>query len=147
MEATKKTVDGRMYVSGHEDIFDVVDVDLFSVIALNMMVVKLETKLDGETSFADVARTGVSSSGLSHDESFGVVDLDLNLNESINLNVSQIETQSELHVSEEPDVGRTKEPLVAKVRTQETLMEEVRTKEHTMEDVVLEDYMSFGEDV
>ncbi|GJS07303.1 hypothetical protein Tco_0364099, partial [Tanacetum coccineum] len=56
-----------------------------------------ETELDGEAGFADVARSGVDSSGLSHDESFGVDDLDLNLNEPVNLNVSQ-------PVSEEPDV-------------------------------------------
>ncbi|GJX63022.1 hypothetical protein Tco_0295922 [Tanacetum coccineum] len=49
-----------------------------------------ETKLDGDAGFADVAESGVDSSGLSHDESFGVddLDLDLNLNEPINLNVS-----------------------------------------------------------
>nr|GEV91649.1 transposase, MuDR, MULE transposase domain protein [Tanacetum cinerariifolium] len=111
-----------MYVSGHEDIFDVVDVDLFSVIALNTMVIDdvmrqlsfEETKLDGETGFADVARTGVSSSRLSLDESF--------------------------------DVGRTKEPLVAKFRTQETFVEEVRTKERIMKDVVLEDYFVYDDE-
>ncbi|GJX53676.1 hypothetical protein Tco_0282045 [Tanacetum coccineum] len=32
---------GRMYVNGHVDIFDMVDIDLFTVIALNIMVVKL----------------------------------------------------------------------------------------------------------
>nr|GEV53719.1 hypothetical protein [Tanacetum cinerariifolium] len=32
---------GRMYVSGHVDIFDMLDIDLFTVIALNMMVLKL----------------------------------------------------------------------------------------------------------
>ncbi|GKC05467.1 hypothetical protein Tco_0997077 [Tanacetum coccineum] len=63
-----------------------------------------ETELDGEAGFADVARSVVDSLGLSHDESFRVDDLDLNLNEPVNLNVSQVETQSELPVSEEPDV-------------------------------------------
>ncbi|GJV01249.1 hypothetical protein Tco_1334818 [Tanacetum coccineum] len=33
---------GRVYVNGHVDIFDMVDIDLFTVVALNMMVVKLE---------------------------------------------------------------------------------------------------------
>ncbi|GJR22317.1 hypothetical protein Tco_0970844 [Tanacetum coccineum] len=222
-----------MYVSGHEDIFDMFDIDLFSVVALNMMVVKLgytdkpdplfynylrpltslderlyalaceedvcclativrsfklikvyiehgvtaldsyirpprfratieditdepgsifndinlsfvsqqatashviddvmrqlsfeETKLDGEACFADVVRSGVESSGLSHDESFGVDDLDLNLNEPVNLNVSQIETQYEIHLYEEPYVGRTEEPIVAEVRTREPFVEE-----------------------
>nr|GEY11461.1 hypothetical protein [Tanacetum cinerariifolium] len=138
-----------MYVNGHVDIFDMVDIDLFTVVALNMMVVQLgytneseplfynylrpltsldeglyalaceedvrclatlvrsfkliksqfsdinlsfvsqqaspsqvievmrqlsfeETKLDEEAGFGDVARSGVESSGLSHDESFGV---------------------------------------------------------------------------
>ncbi|GKB38727.1 shikimate O-hydroxycinnamoyltransferase, partial [Tanacetum coccineum] len=83
-----------------------------------------ETKLDGEACFADVVRSGVERSGLSHDESFGVDDLDLNLNEHVNLNVSQIKTQSEIHVSEEPYVGRTEEPIVAEVRTQEPFVEE-----------------------
>ncbi|GKA17138.1 hypothetical protein Tco_0696975 [Tanacetum coccineum] len=54
-------------------------------------------------------------------------DLDLNLNEPVNLNVSQIETQSELHVSEEPDVGRSQEPIVEEVRTQEPIVEDVIT--------------------
>ncbi|GJU66272.1 hypothetical protein Tco_1252531 [Tanacetum coccineum] len=76
-----------------------------------------ETKLDGEACFADVARSGVESSGLSHDESFRVEDLDLNLNEPVNLNASQIETQYELIVFEEPDVGRTQEPIVVEVKT------------------------------
>ncbi|GJU69589.1 hypothetical protein Tco_1255848, partial [Tanacetum coccineum] len=83
-----------------------------------------ETKLDGETGFADVAESGVESFGLSHDESFGVDDLDLNLNEPVKLNVSQIKTQPELLVYEEPDVGKTQEPIVAKVRTQKPIVEE-----------------------
>ncbi|GJV33022.1 putative ribonuclease H-like domain-containing protein [Tanacetum coccineum] len=115
-----------------------------------------ETKLDGEAGFIDVARSGMESSGLSHDESFGVDDLDLNLNETVNLNVSQIETQSKLPVSEEPAISRTQEPIVAEVSIQEPIVaevstqvpivEEVRTQEFTMEDVVLEDYVSSGED-
>nr|GEX34456.1 hypothetical protein [Tanacetum cinerariifolium] len=188
---------GRMYVSGRVDIVDMVDIDLFTVVALNMIVLKLgytgesepmfynylrpltsldvglyalaceedvrclatlvrsfklieepvcdsvtprslpqhdsstpltashviddvmrqlsfdETKLDGEAGFADVARSGADSSGLSHDESFGVDDLDLNLNEPVNLNVSQVEIQYELPVFEEPDVGPTQEPILA----------------------------------
>ncbi|GJV63208.1 hypothetical protein Tco_1474036 [Tanacetum coccineum] len=114
-----------------------------------------ETKLDGEAGFADVAGSGVDSSGLSHDESFGVDDLDLNLNEEpgVNLNVSQVETQSELPVSEEPNVGRTQEPILAEVSIQEPIVAEVSTQEPIMtedfivEDVVLEDYMSSREDV
>ncbi|GKG39521.1 hypothetical protein Tco_0463666, partial [Tanacetum coccineum] len=59
------------------------------------------------------------------------------------LNVSQVETQYELPVSEEPDVGRTQEPILAEV----PIIEEVRTQEFSVEDVVLEDYVSSGEDV
>nr|GEU50190.1 reverse transcriptase domain-containing protein [Tanacetum cinerariifolium] len=126
-----------------------------------------ETELDGEVGFADVAESGMNSSGSSHDESFGVDDLDLNLNKHVNLNVSQVETQSELPVCEELDVGRTQEPMlvevstqepivaevstqkpiVAKVSTQVPVVEEVGTQEFSVEDVVLEDYVSFGEDV
>ncbi|GJS26793.1 hypothetical protein Tco_0487413 [Tanacetum coccineum] len=64
-----------------------------------------ETELDEEAGFADVVRSGVESSGLSHDVSFGVDDLDLNLNEPVNLNVSQIKTQSELPVYEDRMLG------------------------------------------
>ncbi|GKC96500.1 hypothetical protein Tco_1161942 [Tanacetum coccineum] len=125
-----------------------------------------ETELDGEAGFADVAGVGVDSSGLSHDASFGVDDMDLNLNEPVNLNVSQVETQSELPVSEEPDVGPTQEPILAEVSTQEPIVaevstqepivaevsteapivEEVGTQEFSVEDVVIEDYVSSGED-
>ncbi|GKB01858.1 hypothetical protein Tco_0829902, partial [Tanacetum coccineum] len=90
-----------------------------------------ETKLDGETGFADVTGSGVDSSGL-------------------------IETQSELPVSEEPDVGPTQEPIFAEVSTQEPIVvevsakvpivEEVGTQEFSVEDVVIEDYISSGED-
>ncbi|GJU98291.1 hypothetical protein Tco_1327562 [Tanacetum coccineum] len=66
----------------------------------------------------------VISSGLSHDESFGVDDFDLNLNKPVNLNVSQIETQSELPIFKEPYVGRTQEPILAKVSTQEPIVAE-----------------------
>ncbi|GJW47535.1 heat stress transcription factor B-4-like protein [Tanacetum coccineum] len=100
------------------------------------------TELDGEAGFADVAGSGVDSSGLSHDESFGVNNLDLNLNEPVNLNVFQVETQSKLPLSEEPDVGRTHKPILSEVSTQEPIM----TEEFSVEDVVLEDYVSFGED-
>ncbi|GKB19736.1 hypothetical protein Tco_0853659 [Tanacetum coccineum] len=59
-----------------------------------------------EAGFADVAGSGMDSSGLSHDESFRVDDLDLNLNEG------------------EPDVGRTQEPILAEVSTQEPIVAE-----------------------
>ncbi|GJV08868.1 ribonuclease H-like domain-containing protein [Tanacetum coccineum] len=89
-----------------------------------------ETELDEEAGFVDVTGSGVDSSRLSHDESFGVDDLDLNLNEEpdVNLNVSQVETQSELPVSEEPDVGRSQEPILAEVSTQEPIVAEVSTE-------------------
>ncbi|GJU81283.1 hypothetical protein Tco_1283648 [Tanacetum coccineum] len=47
-----------------------------------------ETELDGEAGFDDVAKSGIDSFGLSHDESFRVHDLDLNLNEPVDLNNS-----------------------------------------------------------
>ncbi|GJT42296.1 hypothetical protein Tco_0951011 [Tanacetum coccineum] len=77
-----------------------------------------------------------------------------------------VKTQSELPVSEEPDVGPTQEPILAEVSTQEPIVaevstqepivvevsteapfvEEVGTQEFSVEDVVIEDYVSFGED-
>nr|GEW09831.1 transposase, MuDR, MULE transposase domain protein [Tanacetum cinerariifolium] len=72
----------------------------------------------------DSSTPSVESSGLIHDESFGVDDFDLNLNEPMDLNVSQIKTQSELPVLKEPNVVRSLEPVVVEVRTQEPIMEE-----------------------
>ncbi|GJW15163.1 chloroplast stem-loop binding protein of 41 kDa b, chloroplastic [Tanacetum coccineum] len=60
-------------------------------------------ELDECPALLDVAGV-VRTVRVSHDESFGVDDLDLNLNEPVNLNVSQVKTQSELPVSEEPDM-------------------------------------------
>ncbi|GJR67418.1 hypothetical protein Tco_0013483 [Tanacetum coccineum] len=125
-----------------------------------------EKELDGEACFADVVWSGVDSSGLIHDESFGFDDLDLKLNEPVNLNVSQVKTQSELPMSEEPDVSRTQEPILAEVSTQEPIVaevstqepivaevsievpivEEVGTQEFSVKDVVIEDYVSSRED-
>nr|GEX69224.1 hypothetical protein [Tanacetum cinerariifolium] len=42
---------GRLYVSGHQDIFDMVGIDLFTVVALNMMVVKLGYTSESEPLF------------------------------------------------------------------------------------------------
>ncbi|GJT87633.1 heat stress transcription factor B-4-like protein [Tanacetum coccineum] len=61
-----------------------------------------ETELDEEAGFADVAGSGVDSSGLIH-----------------------VETQYELLVSEEPDVGPAQEPILVEVSTQEPIMAEI----------------------
>ncbi|GJT02954.1 hypothetical protein Tco_0824123 [Tanacetum coccineum] len=50
-------------------------------------------------------------------------------------------------MSEEPDVGRTQEPIVEDVRTQEPNVQEVRTQEPIVKEVIVEDYVSLGEDV
>ncbi|GKB83676.1 heat stress transcription factor B-4-like protein [Tanacetum coccineum] len=93
-----------------------------------------ETELDGEAGFADLARSGVESSGLSHDESFRVEDLNLNLNEPVS--------------TQKPIVAEvsTQEPIVAEVSTEVPIVKEVGTREFSVEDVVLEDYVSSGED-
>ncbi|GJR32191.1 hypothetical protein Tco_1108423 [Tanacetum coccineum] len=196
-----------MYVSGRVDIFDMVNIDLFTVVALNMMVLKLgytskglyalageenvhclgtlvrsfkliEVYIEhGVTALDSYLRAPLFRAILKEitDEPGSIAanrtekcfdDLDLNLNEPVNLNVSQVETQSELPVSEEPDVGRTQEPILAEVSTQEPIVaevstqepivaevstevpivEEVGTQEFSVEDVVLEDYVSSGED-
>ncbi|GJW55738.1 hypothetical protein Tco_0099823 [Tanacetum coccineum] len=47
---------GRMYVSGRVDIFDMVDIDLFTVVALNMMVLKLGYTGEPEPMFYNYLR-------------------------------------------------------------------------------------------
>ncbi|GKE45438.1 hypothetical protein Tco_1472722, partial [Tanacetum coccineum] len=45
-----------MYVSGRVDIFDMVDIDLFTVVALNMMVLKLGYTGESEPMFYNYLR-------------------------------------------------------------------------------------------
>ncbi|GJU31659.1 hypothetical protein Tco_1175248 [Tanacetum coccineum] len=47
---------GRVYVSGHVGIFDMVYIDLFTVVALNMMVVKLGYTCESEPLFYNYLR-------------------------------------------------------------------------------------------
>ncbi|GJU70379.1 hypothetical protein Tco_1256638 [Tanacetum coccineum] len=65
-----------------------------------------ELELDGEADFTDMARSGVD-----------------------------IKTQSKLPVSEEQDVGRTQEPILAEVSTQEPIVAEVSTQEPIVAEV------------
>ncbi|GJW43543.1 hypothetical protein Tco_0072342 [Tanacetum coccineum] len=96
-----------------------------------------ETKLDGEAGFADVAGSGVDSSGLSHDESFGEPDVG-HTQEPI---LAEVSTQK-------PIVAEviTQEPIVLEVSTEAPIVEEVGTQEFSVEDVVIEDYVNSGED-
>ncbi|GKF54774.1 hypothetical protein Tco_0165114, partial [Tanacetum coccineum] len=106
-----------------------------------------ETKLDGEAGFADVAGSGVDSSGLSHDESFGVNDLDLNLNEEPDVGHTQEPILAKVS-TQEPIVAEviTQEPIVAEVSTEALIVEEVGTQKFSVEDVVIKDYVSSKED-
>nr|GFB65853.1 hypothetical protein [Tanacetum cinerariifolium] len=70
MEALRKKVDGtterliedlesaygRMYLNGHVDISDIVDIDLFIVVALNMMAVQLGYTGESEPLFYNYLR-------------------------------------------------------------------------------------------
>nr|GEY27249.1 reverse transcriptase domain-containing protein [Tanacetum cinerariifolium] len=113
--------------------------------------------------FADVVRSGVDSSGLSHDESFGVKDLDLKLNEEPDEPIlAEVSIQEPIVVevsTQEPIVAEvstqepivvevsTQEPIMAEVSTKVPIMEEVGTQDFSMEHVLIKDYVSFGEDV
>ncbi|GJY55931.1 ribonuclease H-like domain-containing protein [Tanacetum coccineum] len=104
-----------------------------------------ETELDGEEGFADVAGSGVDSSGLSHDESFRVDDLDLNLNEEPNVGRTQEPILAEVSI-QEPIVAEvsTQEPIVAEVSTQEPIVAEVSTEVPIMEEVGTQDFTRSG---
>ncbi|GJX90059.1 hypothetical protein Tco_0343385 [Tanacetum coccineum] len=81
-----------------------------------------ETKLDGEAGFADVARSGVESSRLSHDESFRVDDW--------------------------KRIFKKRTKRKQKTNKTEHEMEKTKSaKEFIVEDVALKDYVSSGEDV
>ncbi|GJZ50175.1 RNA-directed DNA polymerase, eukaryota [Tanacetum coccineum] len=46
----------RVYVGGHQDIFDMVDIELFTIVALNMMVVNLGYTCESEPLFYNYLR-------------------------------------------------------------------------------------------
>ncbi|GKA24511.1 hypothetical protein Tco_0710544 [Tanacetum coccineum] len=50
----------RVYVSGHVDIFNMVDIDLFTIVALNIMVVKLGYTGESEPLFYNYPRPPTS---------------------------------------------------------------------------------------
>nr|GEX51491.1 hypothetical protein [Tanacetum cinerariifolium] len=167
-----------MYASGHVDIFDMVDIDLFTVIALNMMVLKLGYTGKSELMFYNYLKPltsldeGLYALACEEDvrcmgtlvRSFkligayiehGVTALDSYLR-APRFRATLEEITDELPVSEEPNVGRTQEPILSEVSTQEPIVaevsndapivEEVETQELSVEDVVVEDYVSSKED-
>nr|GEW06865.1 hypothetical protein [Tanacetum cinerariifolium] len=99
-----------------------------------------ETKLDRKAGFTDVAGSGVDSSGLSHDESFGVDDLDLNLNEPVNLNVSKLKHNLSSMCLRNQMLVELKNPFCQRLALKNPLWQRV-------EDVVLKNYVSSREDV
>ncbi|GJS90532.1 serine/threonine-protein kinase ATR [Tanacetum coccineum] len=141
--------DGGDSGSGKRTIIDLDDFDEEAAIAkrnkkviqaINDVIKQLsleETKLDVEVGFGDVTGSGIYSSSLSHDESFGVDDLDLNVNLTLDLNVPQTETQEEAlmsdvpndHVVNELDTYVDVEPTVDVGRTEEYVVEHVKVHE------------------
>nr|GEW61324.1 hypothetical protein [Tanacetum cinerariifolium] len=214
-----------MYVNDHVDIFDMVDIDLFTVVALNMMVVKLGCIDESEPLFYNYLKLitsldeGLYALACEEDVrcmdtlvwSFklievyiehGVTALDSYLraprfrakiediidvphsiaakrtkkvllltwhesSETTKEPVCDSVTPSSLpqHDSSTPykdyvcdsitpstqvpivEEVNTQEPIVVEISTRVPTVEKVRYQEFTMEDVVLEDYVSFREDV
>nr|GEY00431.1 hypothetical protein [Tanacetum cinerariifolium] len=165
MKASQKTVDGHhRYVSGRVDIFDMVDIDLFTVVALNMMVLKLGYIGKSEPMFYNYLRPLTSlDEGLyslackedvcclaTHVRSFQLIEVIDDCDE-VSFDETQmdgeagfadvvgsgvdIETQSEFPVSEEQDVGRTQEPIMEEVSTQEPIVAKVSTQEPIVAEV------------
>ncbi|GJX77088.1 transposase, MuDR, MULE transposase domain protein [Tanacetum coccineum] len=122
---------GRRYFEGHVDIFDMVDVDLFTIVALNMMVIQLgytgESSLDEGLPPPRVRETIEDIT----DEHGSIAAIEHRFEKMLMRQLSFEETELDgeagfddvagvLPVSEEPDVGRT----------QELIMEEVMVKDY-----------------
>nr|GEX89589.1 hypothetical protein [Tanacetum cinerariifolium] len=158
-------VSSRRYIDGHVDIFDMVDIDLFSVIVLNRMVLQLGYTGEFEPMYYNYLRllstldeglyalacSEIYSYGLSRDESFRVDKLDLNVNLTGDLNVSQTETQAEVSVFEEADVGRIECNLLSSGISlpQQGELFFIEIEEHIIEHVIVEEVIdgSSEEDV
>ncbi|GJS79516.1 shikimate O-hydroxycinnamoyltransferase [Tanacetum coccineum] len=147
-ETTKEPVYDSITPSSCKDSFSDINLSFVSQQATTSQVIDDvmrqlsfdEIESDGEAGFANVATSGVDSSGLSHDESFGVDDLDLNLNEPEPI-LAEVSTQEPIVVK-----VSTQKPIVAEVSTVVPIVEEVGTQEFSMGDVILKDYVSSGED-
>nr|GEV11613.1 hypothetical protein [Tanacetum cinerariifolium] len=151
-----------MYASSHEDIFDMVDVDLFSVIVLNMMVVELEvfklievniehgvTALDSyirPPRFREIIENITDEAGSIAANKTKKLLLLLTWRESSEPTKKPIcDSVTPCSLSQHDSATPCKD-YVFKSITPRCIPNEVTTEEPTMEDVILEDYVSAGED-
>nr|GEZ51656.1 hypothetical protein [Tanacetum cinerariifolium] len=163
---------GRMYVNGRVDIFDKIDIDLFIVVALNIMVLKLGYTGESDPMFYNYLRPltslDVGLYALACEENVrslatlvrsfklievyiehGVTILDSYLRAPrFRATLEDIIDEPAEVSTQEPIVAEvsTQEPIVAEVSTEAPIVEEVETQEFSVEDVVIEDYVSSRED-
>nr|GEV39285.1 hypothetical protein [Tanacetum cinerariifolium] len=163
-DTTERVIDdlesayGRMYVEGHVNIFAMVDIDLFTVVALNMMTLTpprfratIEEITDGPGSIALIEHRSEKMLLLTwHDSN------ELNKEPICDFITSRSLPQCDSSTPygeagfvdvARSDVGRTQEHIMVEVRTQEPIVEEIRTQDPIMEEVIVKDYVSSGEDV
>ncbi|GKD68572.1 hypothetical protein Tco_1322662, partial [Tanacetum coccineum] len=161
---------GSRYVDGHVDIFDMVDIEPFHVIALNKMFLQLGYTCEHEPMFYNYLRPlssldeGLYPLTCDEDvcclatlvrsfkllESFRVDDLDLNLNLNLNstfdLNVSQAKTQEEVPMSEVPNDHVVNGSYI--YVDVELAVDVVRIEEHVVEQVRVDEVVDgSGEEV
>ncbi|GJV92939.1 hypothetical protein Tco_1540752 [Tanacetum coccineum] len=92
---------GRRYVDGHDDIFDMVDIDIFTMIALNKMVLQL-----GYTGFYEEANVGRTEGPVSKEaDGTGQEAVESSSDEQVDNNVKGINTtyETQYHVESSED--------------------------------------------
>ncbi|GJS54063.1 hypothetical protein Tco_0627425 [Tanacetum coccineum] len=102
-----------MYVDGHVNIFYMVDIDLFTIVALSMMVVQLGYTETTSQVIEDVIRQ------LPFEET--------KLDGEADQNVSKLKLCLR-------EIDWVREPIVEEVKTQESIIKEVRTQEPIVEE-------------
>nr|GEY95422.1 hypothetical protein [Tanacetum cinerariifolium] len=163
-----KRYPGRMYVSGRVDIFDMVDIDLFTVVALNMIVLKLGytgkskpifynylkplTSLD-EGLYALACEEDVRCMGtfvrsfklIKQATASHVID---DVMRQLSFDETELDGEAGFaDVAEggcgqfrEPGVGRTHEPILSEVSNQEPIMAEVSNEVPIEEEVGTQEF-------
>ncbi|GJW58510.1 putative RNA-directed DNA polymerase [Tanacetum coccineum] len=138
----------QVYFSGHQDIFDMVDNDLFTVVALNMMVVKLGYTCESETLFYNYLRPITSVDEMLYAlacvedarclatfvRSFKLIEVIDDVMRHLSFEETKLDGEAGFADVAGSDVGRTQEPIMEEVITQEPIMVDVSTQVPIMEE-------------
>nr|GEY28592.1 shikimate O-hydroxycinnamoyltransferase [Tanacetum cinerariifolium] len=155
LNRVQRVMNSRMYVSGRVDIFDMVDIDLFTVVALNMMVLKLCYTCEFDPMFYNYLRpltsldVGLYALACEEDvrclstlvRSFKLIEVIDDAMRQLSFDETELDVEAgfaDVLGSGVDNVGPTQEPILAEISTQEPVVTEVSTQEPIMAEISTE---------